>query len=88
MDRFIQVSRNGQRQWVELKDCSGEKGEIPLLDSLDGTPAKNANIATCKDRPQGSLVMIRDSSRKDDVVSKKWVELPDCKGDADEVPLN
>mgnify|MGYP006113877959 CR=1 FL=1 len=59
-----------------------------MLESYDGSAPKNSNIATCKDRPSGGLVMLKDSLKKDDTSNKKWVELKDCSGEADEVPLN
>jgi hypothetical protein len=42
-------------KWVELKDCTGAEGEIPLSAStftnseVSGSP-QNAAIATCKKR--------------------------------------
>ena len=35
------------KQWVELPDCTGHYGEIPLADE----PGENSTWATCKIRP-------------------------------------
>ena len=41
---LVFLSDDQQRKWVELPDCSGATGEIPL-NAID---IKNASIATCK----------------------------------------
>ena len=86
LDQDLHLSKT--KQWFELKDCSGESGEIPLLESIDGTPPKNAAIATCKDRPNLVQLKNKNNSTNNDNTSKKWVELKECTGEADKVPLN
>ena len=51
---LLQLSRedSSKTQWVELPDCSGASGEIPLVDDVEfGHSPLNASSATCKTRP-------------------------------------
>ena len=50
---FLQLSRNdsSKSRWVELPDCTGASGELPLTEDLEfGHSPLNASSATCKTR--------------------------------------
>jgi hypothetical protein len=66
----------GKKEWVELPDCRGTSGEIPLAED----PAQNSSWATCKVRPANSAKVFAEKPRQ-------WVELPDCRGGYGDIPL-
>ena len=48
----INVQRDSAKNWVELPDCSGASGEVPLQEDYEfGHSPLNASWATCKTRP-------------------------------------
>ena len=51
---YLQLStlRDSQAKWVELPDCTGASGEVPLQEDYEfGHSPLNASWATCKTRP-------------------------------------
>ena len=49
---YVQLDRDTQSKWVELPDCTGASGEVPLQEDYEfGHSPLNASWATCKTRP-------------------------------------
>ena len=51
---FLQLERSdsSEKKWVELPDCAGASGEVPLQEDYEfGHSPLNASWATCKTRP-------------------------------------
>ena len=48
----VTIARDNVKNWVELPDCKGAKGEVKLIEDLEfGHSPLNASNATCKPRP-------------------------------------
>ena len=78
-----------QERWVELPTCTGAPGEIWLKDDL-----ANASAATCKIDPYNrpnkkkrEADAALDSMTPKAMAQIRWVELPDCTGQASEIVL-